>query len=102
MAKQRADMDSPRVVRAIILYAIPLVFINLISSLFNSVDMIMLDAFDTNAGSTAVASVGATTSIVHFLVNSFMGIGSGAIIGLSLHLSLRALPQDFLSRLQNL
>lgn len=78
-----ADMESPRIVKSIIIYALPLMFINLISSLFNSVDMMMLDAFDTAVGSTAVASVGATSSIVHFLVNSFFGIGSGAKIVLA-------------------
>ena len=83
MAKQRVNMDSPNIVRAIILYAIPLMLINLISSLFNSVDMIMLDAFDVGETSTAVASVGATSSIVHFIVNSFLGIGSGAKIVLA-------------------
>ena len=76
-------MDSPNIIKSIIIYALPLIFINLISSLFNSVDMIMLDKFDLTAGSTAVASVGATSSIVHLIVNSFFGIGSGVKIVLA-------------------
>ena len=83
MKNGRVDMDSPRLVRSIIAYAIPLVFINVISSLFNSVDMIMLDSFDTSEGSVAVAAVGATSSIVAFVVNTFFGISTGTKIVLA-------------------
>lgn len=76
-------MDSPKLVRSIILYASPLVFIALIQNLFNSVDMMMLDAFDSGEGSVAVASIGATSSIVHFIVNTFFGISSGTKIVLA-------------------
>lgn len=77
------DMDSPRLVRSIILYSLPLVFINLIQSLFNSVDMMMLDAFDGGESSVAVAAVGATSSIVHLIVNTFFGISTGTKIVLA-------------------
>ena len=76
-------MDSPRLVRSIILYALPLVFISLVQNLFNSVDMIMLDAFDMSEGSVAVAAIGATSSIIHLIVNTFFGLSSGTKIVLA-------------------
>ncbi len=79
----RVDMDSPKIGRTVLAYAIPLIFINIIASLFNSVDMIMLDAFDTSEGSVAVAAVGATTAIVHLTVNAFFGISTGTKIVLA-------------------
>lgn len=83
MKFKKVDMDSPKIVQSIIMYALPLVFINLVQSLFNSVDMMMLDAFDTSDGSVGVAAVGATSSIVHLIVNTFFGISSGTKIVLS-------------------
>ena len=56
-------------------YAIPLIIGTLIQTFFNAVDMIVLGNM---ADSSAVASVGATTSIVHLVVNSFVGIAGGA------------------------
>ena len=35
-------MDSPKLVRQIIKYGVPLVFISLIQNVFNAVDMVML------------------------------------------------------------
>lgn len=76
-------MDSPHLVRSIILYALPLIFIYLVQNLFNSVDMIMLDAFDTSEGSVAVAAIGATSSIIHLIVNTFFGLSTGTKIVLA-------------------
>ena len=76
---KNVDMDSPKLLKSIILYCLPLVFINLIQSVFNSVDMIMLNGFDPDA----VAEVGATTSIIHLFVNAFFGISTGVKVVLS-------------------
>ena len=76
-------MDSPRIVRSIIIYALPLCFISLVQNLFNSVDMMMLDAFDMSEGSVAVAAIGATSSIIHLIVNTFFGLSSGTKIVLA-------------------
>ena len=79
MKLRNVDMDSPKLLRSIIIYSIPLIFINLIQSVFNSVDMVMLNAFDPNA----VSSVGATSSIIHVFVNTFFGIATGVKVVLS-------------------
>ena len=79
MKIKNVDMDSPRIFRSIIIYCLPLILINLIQTVFNSVDMIMLNGFDPDA----VASVGATTSIIQFLVNTFFGVATGVKVVLS-------------------
>ncbi|MBE6667802.1 MAG: MATE family efflux transporter [Ruminococcaceae bacterium] len=79
MRLKDADMDSPRLLKEIIIYSIPLIFINLIQNVFNSVDMVMLNAFDPSA----VSSVGATSSIIHVLVNTFFGVATGVKVVLS-------------------
>ncbi len=79
MKIKNVNMDDPRILRSIIIYCIPLIMINLVQSLFNSVDMIMLNMFDP----VAVSSVGASSSIIHLLVNSFFGISTGVKVVLS-------------------
>jgi len=74
---KRIDATQGNLFRLIIRYAIPLVLSTLIQHCFNAVDLIVLGNM---ADSTAVASVGATTAIVSLLVNTFVGISSGAKI----------------------
>jgi len=74
---KRIDATKGPIVRLIILYALPLVFSTLIQMLFNAVDVLVLGNM---ADSVAVAAVGATTTIVHLLVNSFIGLSSGSKI----------------------
>ena len=71
---KKVDATQGKLIPLIIVYAIPLVLSTLVQTLFNAVDTVVLGNM---ADSTAVASVGATTSIVHLLVNTFVGIGSG-------------------------
>lgn len=66
--------------KSIIIYAIPILFIKLVQSLFNSVDIIVLgNVADTNA----VAAVGATGPIISLVVDTFFGISTGARIVLA-------------------
>ena len=74
---KRIDATKGPIVRLIILYALPLVFSTLIQTLFNAVDVLVLGNM---ADSVAVAAVGATTTIVHLLVNTFIGLSSGTKI----------------------
>ena len=79
MTRNNVDMDSPKLLKQIIIYGIPLIFISLIQSVFNSVDMVMLNAFDP----LAVSSIGATSTIIHVLVNTFFGVATGVKVVLS-------------------
>ena len=64
----------------IIIFAIPLILTTLIQTLFNAVDLAVLGNM---ADTRAVAAVGATTTIVHLIIDAFVGISSGAKIVLS-------------------
>lgn len=66
--------------KKIILYTIPIILGAVVQNCFNAVDLIVLGNL---ADSTAVAAIGATTSITYLLVNSFIGIATGAQLILS-------------------
>ena len=68
------DATRGPLTRMIIMYAIPLMISSLVQLLFNAVDIVVLGNMATTA---AVAAVGATTSIIYLLVNTFMGLSSG-------------------------
>ena len=61
----------------IISFVLPLILMTLIQKLFNAVDIAVLGNM---ADTTAVASVGATTTIMSLIVDSFFGISTGAKI----------------------
>ncbi len=64
----------------IILYIFPLIISSLIQKLFSVADIAVLGNM---ASSLAVASVGATSSICHLLIDTFFGISSGSKIVLA-------------------
>lgn len=71
---KKIDATQGALIPLIIAYAIPLVLSTLVQTLFNAVDTVVLGNM---ADSTAVASVGATTSIAHLMITTFVGIASG-------------------------
>ncbi len=74
LARKNIDATKGPLIPLIIAYCIPLILSTLIQTLFNAVDVAVLGNM---ADSTAVASVGATSSIYHLLINGFVGISSG-------------------------
>ncbi|MBQ9806775.1 MAG: MATE family efflux transporter [Clostridia bacterium] len=78
LSGKRIDATQGNLFKSIILYAIPLILSTLIQQCFNSVDLIVLGQMTTD--SNATASVGATSAITSLLINSFVGIASGAKI----------------------
>ena len=61
----------------IISFVLPLILMTLIQKLFNAVDIAVLGKL---ADTTAVASVGATTTILSLIVDAFFGIATGSKI----------------------
>ena len=74
------DATKGPMVSQIMLFTIPLILTTLIQTLFNAVDIAVLGNM---ADSRAVAAVGGTTTIVHLIVDSFVGISGGAKIVLA-------------------
>lgn len=71
---KNVDATTGTLWKKIIIYTIPLILGAVVQNCFNAVDLIVLGNM---ADSTAVASIGATSSITSLLVNTFIGIASG-------------------------
>lgn len=74
---RNVDATTGNLWKLIFVYAIPLILGTLIQTCFNSVDLMVVGNM---ADSNALASVGATTSIVHLMVGSLTGIAGGSKI----------------------
>lgn len=77
LKRKNIDATTGPILKSIIIYAIPLILSTLIQTLFHSVDLIVLRYV---ADSTAIASVGATGSIITLIVNTFVGLSGGTNI----------------------
>ena len=77
IAAKKLDATKGPIARQLLIYSLPLILSTLVQNLFNAVDVAVLGNM---ASSEAVASVGATTSIVSLLVNLFVGLASGVKI----------------------
>ncbi len=73
-SRYEIDMTSGPLLGKIVRYAIPLALSGLLQLLFNAADMVVVGRF---AGSTALAAVGATGSIINLIVTLFMGLSIG-------------------------
>ena len=80
------DATEGRLFPKIVMYALPLIISTLIQQMFNAIDLIVLGNM---ADEIALASVGATTSIVSLLVTSFVGLASGTRVVLARQIGAR-------------
>ena len=74
IAAKKIDATKGPLIRQILAYSFPMILSTLLQNLFNAVDVAVLGNM---ASSVAVASVGATTTVVNLLVNLFVGMASG-------------------------
>ena len=76
MVKSRQiDMTSGPLLKKLILFALPIVGINVLQILFNAADVAVLGIF---ASDQAVAAVGSTTALVNLFVGFFVGLSLSA------------------------
>lgn len=61
----------------ILVFALPIMAMNILQLLFNTADMVVVGRF---SGSKALAAVGATGSLINLLVNLFMGLSVGTSV----------------------
>ena len=69
------DLCTGSIVKKLILYALPLLFSNVLQLLFNAADIAVLGQF---VGDHAVAAVGATAALINLIVGLFVGLSVGA------------------------
>ncbi len=75
--KKQLDMLEGPLIPSFISYSLPLVLAALLQMLYNAADIAVLGNLSTG---NAVASVGATTIIVNFVVNTFTSVATGGNI----------------------
>ena len=68
------DMINGKTLKKMILFSIPIIFTSIFQLLFNTVDVIVVGRF---SGSSALAGVGATSSLINLLISLLIGISMG-------------------------
>ena len=71
------DMCNGPMFSKILIFALPIMAMNILQLLFNAVDMIVVGRF---SGSGALGAVGATGSLINLLVTLFMGLAVGTSV----------------------
>ena len=99
LTRKNIDATKGAILPLIITYATPLIISTLIQSLFNAVDIAVLSNM---ANAHAVASVGATTSIIHLILHTFVGLAAGTKLILARQIGMRDTESIHMKNLQNL
>lgn len=68
------DMCNGPLLGKILLFSVPLMLSGILQLLFNAADIIVVGRF---SGSTALAAVGSTSSLINLLINVFVGLSVG-------------------------
>lgn len=79
MSSKNYDMDmcSGPLFRKILIFALPIIAMNILQLLFNAADMITVGRFSSRE---ALAAVGATGALINLLVSTFMGLSVGTVV----------------------
>ena len=93
MGKNKIDMLSGPLFKNIVAYTIPIILTGILQLLFNAADLVVVGRF---CGSNSVGAVGTTTSMIHLIVNLFIGISMGA--GVSTAYAIGAKDDELLSK----
>lgn len=75
--KYEIDMCNGKLFPKILKCAIPLMLTNLLQLLYNAVDIVVVGRY---VGSTALAAVGSTSSLISLIVNVFVGLSVGTSV----------------------
>lgn len=78
------DLTNGPIFKNLIIYAIPLIFTNLLQVAFNLADTLVLGAFAEN-GNTCVGAVSTTSSIINLCVALFIGLSVGSNVMVARH-----------------
>ena len=71
------DMCNGPLLKKILIFSVPLMLSGILQLLFNAADIIVVGQF---TGKTALAAVGATSSLYNLIVNIFIGLSAGVSI----------------------
>lgn len=82
MKQNEMQMTTGPMLGKMIAFAVPLILSGLLQITFNAADSAVVGRFAEN-GSLALASIGATTALIHLLINLFIGLATGTLIAVS-------------------
>ncbi len=79
MSLRNRDMDmcNGPLFGKILIFALPIMAMNILQLMFNAADMIVVGRF---SGSEALAAVGATGAMINLIINLFMGLSVGTSV----------------------
>ena len=80
------DMINGGLFKKIVVFTIPIMLQGLLQSVYNAADLVVVGQF---TGDTALAAVGATTSIYNVIIGLFMGISAGVDVVSSFYYGMR-------------
>lgn len=78
--KGELNLTKGPLFKQLLIVALPLVVTNILQLLFNAADVAVISIF---RGEESMASVGATTALIHLITNLFVGLGAGASVVLA-------------------
>lgn len=90
MARKDVNMLSGSIVKGLLAITVPIMLMNVLTSLFNIIDMRMLKAYDTGL---SVGAVGAGGTLITFISNLVTGVATGANVAVAKHIG-RKEPED--------
>lgn len=76
-AREHFPSTNRALVGQMVMFALPIMAVNLLQLVFNAADMIVVGRFE---GARALAAVGATGSLFNLIVNLFMGLSVGTAV----------------------
>jgi len=75
--KRDIDMCNGPLFSNILIFALPIMAMNILQLMFNAADMVVVGRF---SGSEALAAVGATGALINLIINLFMGLSVGTSV----------------------
>ena len=75
--KYEMDMSSGHLTPMILRFTIPLMLTSLLQLLYNAADIIVVGRY---VGSTALAAVGSNSALINLIINTFIGLSTGAAV----------------------
>lgn len=84
MSSGEKDLTQGSLLKKIIIFALPVIGVNILQLLFNTADIVVVGRFvPEELANAAVGAVGATTPIINLMIGFFIGLSIGANVVVS-------------------
>lgn len=82
MKSKNIDMIHGNLFSSVIMFSLPIIATGILQILYNNADLIVVGQFAENRDN-AVGAIGSTSSLIHLIVNLFLGLSVGANVALA-------------------